>query len=208
MRAWVCEFDGRGFLRWLGQNRIHFVIRLRGNVKMANRQGEMRTARGLFWHFPSGESRDLGWRSVFGGKQHLCLFVSGMRARDGDFVIVVSSRAGTKAGEPLEWYRNRWGIETLFGCLKRRGFDLEGTHLTRPERLSRLMAVLTLAYSWAYVTGAWLFEQVPWTVKTHGRLAVSLFRRGLDWLQQALMPLCGKSTRRDCPTLALFLSST
>ena len=46
----------------------------------------------------------------------------------------------------------------LFGCLKRRGFDLEATHLTKPERLSRSMAVLTLAFCWAYVTGVWLFE--------------------------------------------------
>jgi hypothetical protein len=96
----------------------------------------------------------------------------------------------------------------LFGCLKRRGFDLEGTHLTRADRLCRLMAVLTLAFSWAYVTGAWLFEQAPWKLKKHGRLAVSVFRRGLDWLQQALMPLCGKSTQRDMLTLAQFLSST
>jgi hypothetical protein len=44
-----------------------------------------------------------------------------MRAVGGDFVIVVSDRPGAKSGDLLERYRLRWGIETLFGCLKRRG---------------------------------------------------------------------------------------
>lgn len=178
---------------------------------MSNARGIEKTARGLFWHFPVGEVVDLGRRSVFGAKP-LCLFVSGMRAKDGDFVIVVSDRPGTKSGDLLEQYRRRWGIETLFGCLKRTqgvpGFDLEATHLTRPERLSRLMAVLTLAFCWAYVTGVWLFEQEPWKVKKHGRLAVSLFRKGLDRPQQALMPLCGSARQREGLNLAQFLSST
>jgi hypothetical protein len=99
--AYLCadrEFCGRAFLRWLRQNRIHFVVRLRGNVRMTNAKGQMRTARGLFWHLPAGEKQDLGWRSVF-GSHPLILFVSGMRARTGDFVIVVSDRPGNKAGE-------------------------------------------------------------------------------------------------------------
>lgn len=207
--AYLCadrEFGGRAFLSWLRQKRIHFVIRLRGNVKMSNTRSQTRTVRELFCHFPVEEVVDLGWRSVFGDS--LILFVSGMRAKDGDFVVVVSDRAGSKAGDLLEQYRQRWGIETLFGCLKRRGFDLEATHVTRSERLSRLMAVLTLAFTWAYVTGAWLYEQAPWTLKTHGRLAVSLFRKGLDWLQQVLMPLCGRVDQQGVRKLALFLSST
>jgi len=81
-------------------------------------------------------------------------------------------------------------------------------HLTKAERLSRLMAVLMLANCWAYVLGVWLFEQPPWKIKMHGRLAVSLFRKGLDRLQQALMPLCGRASRPDVQILAQFLSST
>ena len=30
----------------------------------------------------------------------------------------------------IEDYYQRWHIETLFGCLKSRGFDLEATHMT------------------------------------------------------------------------------
>src|SRR5262249_16072951 len=154
---------------------------VRGNVKMSNAKGQWRTARGLFWHSVTGEGVELGLRQVFGVRP-LALFVAGMRAKAGEFVIVVSDRPGDKAGDLLERYRLRWGIETLFGWLKRRGFDLEATHLRQAARLSRLLAVLALAFSWAYVTGVWLFEQQPWKIKKHGRLAVSLFRKGLDWL--------------------------
>jgi hypothetical protein len=208
--AYLCadrEFGGRAFLLWLEQQQIRFVIRLRGNVRISNARGKQRTAQGLFWHFPVGEVVELGRRYVFGSKP-LSLFVSGMRAANGDFVIVVSDRPGGKTGDLLEQYRKRWGIETLFGCLKRRGFDLEGTHLTKAERLSRLMGVLTLAFCWAYVTGVWLFEREPWNFKKHGRLAVSVFRKGLDRLQQMLMPLCGKQQPSEVQRIARFLSST
>jgi hypothetical protein len=107
--AYLCadrEFCGRAFLFWLQNQWIPFVIRLRGNVKMSNARGKEKTARGLFWHFPVGEVVDLGRRAVFRDKS-LCLFVSGMRAKEGDFVIVVSDRPGTKAGDLLEQYRHR-----------------------------------------------------------------------------------------------------
>jgi len=42
-------------------------------------------------------------------------------------------------------YALRWGIETLFGILKTRGFCLQSTHFTDPDRLRQLFALLTLA---------------------------------------------------------------
>ena len=41
---------------------------------------------------------------------------------------------------------NVGGIETLFGIFKSRGFNLEDTHLVDSERLSRLFALLTIAF--------------------------------------------------------------
>ncbi len=31
-------------------------------------------------------------------------------------------------------YRRRWEIETMFGCLKTRGFRMEDTHITDPDK--------------------------------------------------------------------------
>jgi hypothetical protein len=209
------EFGGEAFARWLMQQDIPFVLRIRGNVTMTNAQGDKRTARGLFWHGRVGAARDLGQRRVFvGSGAGLWLHVAGMRVRGGDFAIVISNIVSNRAvvegsGEDLlARYGRRWGIETLFGCLKRRGFDLEATHLTASDRLSRLLGVLTLAYCWAYVAGEWLYEQCPWRVKKHGRLIVSLFRRGLDWLQRLFLPLCGNYSQQEATLALQFLSRT
>ena len=50
-------------------------------------------------------------------------------------------------------YALRWGIETLEGIFKTRGFCLESTHFTDPERLRKLFALLTLALVWSLKTG-------------------------------------------------------
>jgi len=207
------EFGGEAFARWLLREGVPFVLlRIRGNVTMTNAQGDKRTARGLFWHGKVGEARDLGQRRVFvGSGAGLWLHVAGMRVRGGDFAIVVSNIVSNRAvvGEDLlARYGRRWGIETLFGCLKRRGFDLEATHLTASDRLSRLLGVLALAYCWAYVAGEWLYAQRPWQVKKHGRLMVSLFRRGLDWLQRLFLPLCGNYSQQEAAFALHFLSRT
>lgn len=201
------EFAGKHFLSWLSNEGISFVMRLRGNVGVANAQGEMGWARRLFSSAEVGVVHDLGRRRVFGKTDCLELFVSGIRLADGDDLILVSDRAAP-GGSLTHEYAHRWGIETLFGALKRRGFDLEATHLREGERLSRLLSVLALAFCWAYLCGAWLFEEKPWKEKKHGRLSVSLFRRGLDYLQRLLMPISGRNSQQQLSRATQFLSCT
>ena len=55
-------------------------------------------------------------------------------------------------------YKERWQIETLFGCLKTRGFDLEATHITDQKRLEKLLAFLAIAFCWSHLVGEWLHE--------------------------------------------------
>lgn len=47
----------------------------------------------------------------------------------------------------------RWGIEALFSDLKSRGFCITKTQLHHPERIERLILVLTIALYWAVSTG-------------------------------------------------------
>jgi hypothetical protein len=200
------EFGGKAFLSWLKGQKIGFVIRLRGNIRIANSRGVMQAGQDLFASGRVGVAKRLGPRQVFGKTDTIPLFVSGMRLAD-DYLIVASNR-DPNLSDPIAEYGNRWGIETLFGSLKRRGFDLEGTHLRDSERLSRLLSVLALAFCWAYLCGAWLFEKKPWKSKKHGRLTVSLFRRGLDHLQRLLMPICGRMQPQGFAKAIQFLSCT
>ncbi|MBV9481121.1 MAG: hypothetical protein JO249_10255 [Acidobacteria bacterium] len=50
-------------------------------------------------------------------------------------------------------YANRWGIEPMVSDFKSRGFGLEQTHIQYPDRLARLILVMSLALYWAVSTG-------------------------------------------------------
>lgn len=50
-------------------------------------------------------------------------------------------------------YGLRWGIEPMFSDFKSRGFGLEDTQLRYPERVARLVLILTLAMYWCVETG-------------------------------------------------------
>ena len=101
-----------------------------------------------------------------------------------DDVVLASNRAFSDA---LSLYAQRWSIETLFGCLKSRGFDMAATRLRDGVRVERLLALLALAFAFAYRVGLWLAEQDPIRLKGHGRRARSVFRVGLDHLRGVLL---------------------
>lgn len=50
------------------------------------------------------------------------------------------------AEEAAFWYKKRFQIETMFSDKKSRGFNLQKTHISDPERINRLLMVVALAY--------------------------------------------------------------
>jgi len=114
------------------------------------------------------------------------LYIAAMRLEDGDLLIVATAHAPNTA---IADYAKRWAIETLFGCFKSRGFCLESTHLQDPERLSKLIALLTLALCWCFSSGLWQSLIKPLKPKKHGRLPKSIFRLGFDFLRDIIFDL-------------------
>lgn len=114
------------------------------------------------------------------------LYVAGLKLFNGDFLIVVTNENPSNA---IKTYRLRWEIESLFSCLKGRGFNFEDTHITDQERIKKLFVLLAIAFCWAHKTGEWQHEVNPIKIKKHGRPAVSLFRYGLDYLVNAVMKI-------------------
>ena len=101
------------------------------------------------------------------------------------------------AEEVPYWYRRRAWTEPLFGDLKGHGFDWQTCRLRHPERLSRLMLAVALAYLWLCFLGA--------TVLMLGRAKLvdrtdrrdrSLFTLGRQWLNRLL--------KLDKPILVAF----
>ncbi|CDN10610.1 hypothetical protein RintRC_6338 [Richelia intracellularis] len=65
-------------------------------------------------------------------------FVVATRLVDGKLLVLITSR---QPKQTLVDYAQRWKIETLFGCLKSRGFNLEATHIYCRDRLSKMIAL-------------------------------------------------------------------
>lgn len=175
------EFIGQKWFAYLLEKCIPFRIRIRENMLISNAKGLLVPAKTLFRDLKVGEYK------LLEGKRHVCgveLFVGGLLLPTGEYLLLVTDRDPETA---LEDYAQRWEIETLFGCLKSRGFRVEETHMTAPERLSTLMALLALAFCWAHLTGEWLHEQKPIEIKKHGRKAKSIFRYGLDYLREMVL---------------------
>ncbi|HSX13019.1 MAG TPA: transposase [Chlamydiales bacterium] len=87
---------------------------------------------------------------------------------------------------PLVLYRKRWEIETLFGCIKGRGFRMEDTHMVDADKIEKLLFVLVIGFCWAYRTGDIKTQEIPIEIKTHGRKVRSLFREGMNWIRRAI----------------------
>ena len=194
------EFIGTEWIKFLKRQRIRFRIRIRRNILVSNpsASSEMAAFR-FFENGRIGEARLLPRpRRVWG----ITVCVVGLRIKN-DYLILITNDAPDTA---LDDYAHRWEIETLFGCLKSRGFRFEDTHVTHPERISKLLGVLTLALCWCLRIGDWLQTQKPLTIKKHGRRAKSFFRYGLDRLRTIVLNLAAKEPEFHWATT--FLSCT
>jgi hypothetical protein len=78
-------------------------------------------------------------------------------------------------------------IETFFADQKSRGFHIQKSHITDPQRLSRLLIAACLAYIWVVYLGA-LGEKEGWQEIIHRRhrCDLSLFQLGLRLLEHCL----------------------
>jgi hypothetical protein len=174
-KAW-CSF-------WLVPKAIPFRLRLRHSDRISSRSGKR-----VLDNLKVGKCRVLsGKRWVWGRR----VYVVATRLEDGERLIVAT---GHRPQSELADYRLRWGMETLFAALKTRGFHLESTYFRHAERLSKLIALLALAFGWAMLTGLWQHQQHPIPLKTHERRAKSLFRYGCDFLRRTFCDLALRTT--------------
>lgn len=147
---------------------------------ISNSKGQLTNAMLLFTGLQRCEERILSNpRRICGVK----LSIAGVRCPDGGYLIIATTESPNQA---IEIYRHRWQIETLFGCLKTRGFNMEDTHLTDPNRIMKLIAVLAVSFAWAHKLGEWQHQVKPIVTKNHGRKAESIFHYGLRLLRQLI----------------------
>jgi Transposase DDE domain len=194
------EFVGKDWFAYLLHDpNTPFRIRIRSNHKLSDEHASLKVGI-LFQDLQVGQHKVLRHKRRLWGHW---LYIAALRLEDGELLVIATQTAPQSA---IADYAQRWGIETLFGIFKTRGFCLESTHLTNPERLSRLIGLLSLALCWVVLTGQWLHRAKPLKIKKHGRRAKSVFRYGFDYLRNIVVNLNEKMD--DFLSVLQFLSCT
>lgn len=181
------EFVGKEWFQYLISSKIPFIIRIKCNFKISDSRGRQKPAKNFFRNLRPGSACFLGKRMVLG----TLVYVVGEKLLDGTYRIVVTDSNPSNA---LAGYEIRQEIETMFGCLKIKGFNFESTHMTAPARIDKLLAVMTIAFAWSYRAGEVFSEVEPIAIKSHGDKAKSYFRHGYDYLRKLVINFCDRSS--------------
>lgn len=174
------EFVGKKWFQWLDRQGVGFVARIKNNTIVSNRlAGEYTSTQG---RKPVKRLRIWGQNLFFGSKK----IVKGRTSH----LYVVSNRFTGK--EALKLYRKRWSIELLFSHLKRKGFNLEDTHMTDNKKIEKLISIISLSFLFTFGWGCYLRDSQKQTSASKRK---SLFRLGLEDLLHALTNLNGGKVR-------------
>ena len=163
------EFGGKKWLQWLDRQEVGYIVRIKSNIVVGSKLASE--------HRTSSQSRGkvLYRQEVWGMDLFFSCKVIQSKGRRDERLYVLSNRFNGK--EALELYQLRWGIELLFSHLKKRGFDLEATHMTQAEKLEKLFALVSLAFLFSFAWGCHLRVTRKPTAATKRK---SLFRLGLE----------------------------
>lgn len=166
------EFIGDQWFGYLEKESIPFHIRIRENLWFRKPNGEMMKMSWIAQSLPVNKVYHHP-AIIFLGDS--LVYVSIIRLK-GEYLIIASYQQQQQA---VQYYKDRWQIETMFKAFKTNGFNIEDTHLKVLERLDKLVALVSIAFVWAYKAG--IHEHInvkPIQIKKHGRKAYSYFKYG------------------------------
>ena len=181
------EFVGEDWIKYLNQERIVYRLRLRNNFWVFDpRKQNNRKASWLFNSLEIGHSKYLS--KIYYVNNQLCyLAAAKIKNKEGktELQIIASFNQPEHA---IESYKKRWQIETAFRALKSSGFNIKDTHLTDPKRIEKLLAIVLMAFLWAYKVGIYLNKKIkPIRILKHDNRAKSLFKYGLECITAVLL---------------------
>jgi hypothetical protein len=179
------EFIGTEWLAFLlGLPGLDFIIRIRCEGWITLPNGTKRYLSHLVRNLPKGKTRIYENVTLYEQSDQVRVHLVCHRSEKGELVLLATNRSDLHQVRAI--YKKRWSIETAFGFLKSKGFDLEETHLTKPKRIQLLLGVLSLTLLWGLLVGLEADRHKPIPVKNHGRKTISFVRLGLDHLQDSI----------------------
>lgn len=179
------EFVGDKWLEYLNRLNIEYHIRIRENFWVEKPAGGESVK--AWWLFNNLKINEMSFHpKIVRVNGELC-YLSASKILNKQNVpelqIIVSFNKPDKA---QALYKERWQIESAFKALKTSGFNIEDTHLTDIERVSKLLSLVLIAFAWVYRVGIYLDTLKPIKIKKHGRRAKSLFKYGLTHIAKLL----------------------
>jgi hypothetical protein len=142
------EFIGKEWFEWLNKNNIPYIIRIRNNALTDKDFMDTSNINELFEYINEDEFYSFGKTVIF----DTTVYLGGIKAsKANEALSVVSNRALNE--NTILTYKKRWEIETMFGALKSKGFNLEETKISEPKKIEKLMAFLSIAFVWAMIVG-------------------------------------------------------
>ena len=183
------EFIGDAWMAYLQREKIPFVMRLRENQHVLRAGYVALQISMIAQHLKIRDKMIVKGGCQFGRANEILsapvqLVIT--RLASGELLALACSG---RARHALACYRQHWvpaqaGIETMIGNLKTKGFALEATHLTDPNKLCTLLALLAFAAALTVKTGVARARLHTIPIKKHGRRAWSLFALGLHTLRK------------------------
>ncbi|NKQ35689.1 MAG: IS4 family transposase [Chloroflexi bacterium] len=176
------EFDGNQLQAEIDDNGWEYVCRTARN-RLIDDDGDQFALDEI--HLQPGDCLSLPDVSVTQDKYGPVLVVAWWRRDSRKPIYLVSNML--LAEEACYWYGKRFRIETFFSDQKSRGFHLQKSHISDPERMSRLLIAACLAYIWIIYLGV-IAKRDQWVAIIHrtDRCDLSLFQLGLDLLEHFL----------------------
>ncbi|NJO00388.1 MAG: IS4 family transposase [Bacteroidia bacterium] len=174
------EFIGKNWLVYLQEEQIAFIIRIRENALVDGKKGAK--VKKLFAHLKLLQGYYYTKaRRIYG----IQVYVSARRSPKGLLIVMSSTFTGTA----IKQYGRRWEIETMFKAFKTQGFQLEDSHITHLERFEKLLALIAIAFYWAYQSGIFKDKEIQaiQVSKSTLRKEYSFFNYGLEALREALL---------------------
>lgn len=176
------EFIGERWFGWLNMNGIKYHIRILGNYQVMQAiNGKYINVTRLFESLKIGQCKFLSHPYYVTGRicfLSACCFVNDKGRRD---LVIIASFDKTRAS--VKAYKERWQIESMFRALKTSGFNIEKTHLRDMERFEKLLALVFIAFVWAYITGIYIHKKIKKIrMLKHGNRTKSFFKYGLDYI--------------------------
>lgn len=178
------EFDGTDFLDTIDNAGWSYVCRTALSMT-ASWEGSAFRLDTIGWCIKAGTlvalPKVLFTRDNYGPLLLICCWAKGYK----EPLYLVSNLSS--AEEACRLYAKRFRIETLFSDQKSRGFHLDKSHMSDPQRLSRLLIASCLAYIWIVYLGV-LCMKDGWMGLIHRRhrCDLSLFQLGLRLLDHLL----------------------